>query len=212
MVLVSSQARKIRPGPSQNVTSTQLGIGPLRYAVELTHTWPLIKGLQWPISPLTALVNLFNKSGYASTIYILADVELWHRMKDFTVNPRHESDHNSLVLELTFPTSHQSSSDQSVPNLITVEGGRRVRWGTFAQSAEKVATLYKQIIPFLETAFSLTESSYSAELLPLLQKTHHELFSKLADSFCNSGNTRSTSKQKHPWFNKLCRKAKCALL
>lgn len=99
--------------------------------------------------------------------YILVDVELWHNIKDLFVKPRYESYHNPLVLEITFPLpmGHQSLPVQPAPNLIAVEGGRRVSWGTFALSVEKVATLYKQTIPFLETAFSLTENSNGALVL-----------------------------------------------
>lgn len=101
----------------------------------------------------------YNKLGQSSIIdYILVDVELWHRIADFVVTPRCKSDHNPLVLEVVFlkPEHNQNFSAHSASNLIATEGGRRVRWGTFVQSIEKVANLYEQIIPHLELAFQVS--------------------------------------------------------
>lgn len=88
-----------------------------------------------------------------------------------------------LALDCPLPKDNQEMANQPVPNLTAVEGGRRVRWATFVQSRESMATMYEQIIPFLEVAFVASKNGGTPESLLVLDKNHQDMVANVAEFF-----------------------------
>lgn len=214
------------PLPSQ-VMKTLYGQSPT--AIYPTRGWtPLV--LQMNTLTLTHLLRAcnghfpadspgkytYNRNGQASMIdYILVDVEIWSRIKNFSVQSRSESDHNPLALDLDCPelVGIGGLADNSHTNLTLVDGGRRVRWGTIAQSIDKTATMYKSIIPFLENACAIVENSGGAENTLRLGENHQQMVTTLADFLYTSKTTNNSHVRGNSlWYNQTCREAKHALL